>query len=585
MEKRTLLALVLIMLIVMGSSVIRTMFFPVPESEPAGPTESVLTTPDESYAHEDVVFTTTENEFGLTEQTIVITTDHIRATFTNNGGNMTGCELLDHIDTDTGKGIEMADNVSAFNRAHAVTLGGVDGTALSGLFSVSQPDDYTVLFTKTISVADTTGQMHDYVFGKRYTFLPDEYMYRLEILIHSIDGAPALDFAGAAYTLRTAPQMGPHYFARNRYEYRHFIGYDGRKVRRVPVGTNQFKEYEHDVQWIGIAGKYFEALIVPEDPNIVYKKYYSSRIEVNDYANAQGFLVRKAYTGSDVHDTYYLYCGPCEEKQLIRYNNADNNGWQLSNRYLNSTLSSTWLAWLETILKWIMQMLYKLVPNWGVSIILMTVLLKLALFPLTRNQSMSTLKMQAVQPRIQELQHKYKDNPQKLQEESAKLYKEAGINPMSGCLPLLFQFLIIFAMYHLFNNYFEFRGASFIPGWIPDLSAGDKVYTFSRSIPVLGDQLHILPIIYLASQLLYGVITQNGGTAATNNGQMKFMMFGMPIIFFFIFYTAPSGLLIYWTVSNVIQLLQQLIISRIMKNKKNATPVDAVKPVIRSKRR
>ena len=130
-------------------------------------------------------------------------------------------------------------------------------------------------------------------------------------------------------------------------------------------------------------------------------------------------------------------------------------------------------------------------------------------------------------------------------------------------------------MYDLFNNYFEFRGASFIPGWIPDLSTGDSVYTFNRDIPFigsfLGNSIRILPIIYLASQLLYGKITMVGGTAAgagSSAGQMKFMMYGMPLIFFFLFYNAPSGLLLYWTVSNIIQMGQQLIINKLMRQKK-----------------
>ena len=128
-------------------------------------------------------------------------------------------------------------------------------------------------------------------------------------------------------------------------------------------------------------------------------------------------------------------------------------------------------------------------------------------------------------------------------------------------------------MYNLFNNYFEFRGASFIPGWISDLSAGDSVYTFKKDIPIistfLGNAIRILPVIYLASQLFYGKITMVGGTATGSNaGQMKFMMYGMPLMFFFIFYNAPSGLLLYWTVSNLIQMGQQLIINKFMAQRK-----------------
>ena len=167
---------------------------------------------------------------------------------------------------------------------------------------------------------------------------------------------------------------------------------------------------------------------------------------------------------------------------------------------------------------------------------------------------------------MQELQEKYRDQPEKLNMEMSKLYKETGYNPLSGCLPLLIQFPLIFAMYNLFNNYFEFRGAMFIPGWIPDLSVGDNI-PLPVTLPVVGNQIHILPVIYLVSQLFFGKITQAGATGG-NSTQMKIMMYGMPIFFFFIFYNAPAGLLLYWTVSNVLQLFQQMIINRMMKAKR-----------------
>jgi YidC/Oxa1 family membrane protein insertase len=191
------------------------------------------------------------------------------------------------------------------------------------------------------------------------------------------------------------------------------------------------------------------------------------------------------------------------------------------------------------------------------------------MFPFTRKQSLSTLKMQEIQPKIQAVQEKYSDNPQKQQEMLAKVYQEAGYNPMSGCLPMIVQFFVLFAMYNLFNNYFEFRGASFIPHWIDDLSVGDSVYTLKVNIPFIGNHIRILPLIYLASQLFYGKITNNGGAAPSSTKmQMNLMMYGMPILFFFIFYNAPSGLLLYWTVSNIIQMVQQIVINNLMKKKK-----------------
>ena len=297
--------------------------------------------------------------------------------------------------------------------------------------------------------------------------------------------------------------------------------------------------------------------------------YYSSKVEINDYANAQAIVERRAFAESDVQDTYYFYFGPRNEKDLKVYNVAENNAWGFGGKRLTDSLqSSGWLSWLEIILKWCLEMIHKVVKNWGVAIIVMTILLKILLFPLSKKQSLGTLKMQQLQPKMKELQEKYKDNQQKLQAETAKLYQEAGYNPASGCLPMIFQFLLIFAMYNLFNNYFEFRGASFIKGWIPDLSAGDSVYTFKFNIPFLGNQLRILPIIYVASQLLFGKITNNAAAAGQSAGMMKFMTYGMPLMFFFLFYNAPSGLLLYWTVSNIFQMGQQIVINKIMAEKK-----------------
>ena len=142
---------------------------------------------------------------------------------------------------------------------------------------------------------------------------------------------------------------------------------------------------------------------------------------------------------------------------------------------------------------------------------------------------------------------------------------------MSGCLPLVFQMMALIAVFNLFNNYFEFRGAGFIKGWIDDLSSGDCILTWNANLPFVGNCLRILPIIYLFSQLFYGKITQMGGAgagAAANPGTMKFMTYGLPILFSFMFYNAPSGLLLFWTISNLIQMVQQLVINKVMAKKK-----------------
>jgi YidC/Oxa1 family membrane protein insertase len=225
-----------------------------------------------------------------------------------------------------------------------------------------------------------------------------------------------------------------------------------------------------------------------------------------------------------------------------------------------------------------------LVHNYGIAIILLTLFVKIIFFPLTKTGSEATLRMQALTPKIKELQEKHKGNPQKLNAEMAAFYQKEGYNPISGCLPMLLQIPIFIAMYSLFNNHFDLRGASFIPGWIPDLSVPESIFDFPNGfkLPFLGwTALRGLPFIYVGSQLLYGKVTQAPGQQT--NSQMNMMLFVMPIVFFFILYNVPSGLLIYWIFSNILTLVQQVIINRYIQAKKAQQPEP--EPVIAPKKK
>jgi YidC/Oxa1 family membrane protein insertase len=224
---------------------------------------------------------------------------------------------------------------------------------------------------------------------------------------------------------------------------------------------------------------------------------------------------------------------------------------------------------------------HKFVPNYGIAIILVTLVVKLLMFPLTKKGSESTLRMQALSPKIKEIQEKYKDNRQKMNAEMAELYKKEGYNPLSGCLPMVIQIPIFFAMYNLFNSHFDLRGAMFIPGWIPDLSLPESIYTFPDDfrLPLLGwNAIRLLPFIYVGSQLLYGKVTQTPDQQG--NAQMKLMLYAMPVIFFFILYDVPSGLLLYWIMSNVLTMVQQVMINKYMAKKKAAMAAEEPRPVI-----
>ena len=587
MDKNTIWAIVLSSLVLFASFFIQSKFFSKPQ--PAENTEvqsqtlqNTANTPSAVNAVQGSDSIALQSDSGegasksedadteevLEEREYVIETKTIKVRFTNRGGDIIGYELKDH--SDGGKPVQMAKNISPTNRAFALAFGGSANAIVNDLFNVKIIDDRTIGFYKKFSVTNSTGGRDSFTLVKQYTFDPEEYVFKLDITIDGAKNMSGLAFDDAAYTLRSSPQIGPYYNPKvDRYERRTFIFYTKEKVKKLNLSNGQVKVYDKGFSWAGVAGKYFVQQVIPLTSSAIQSASYSTKNEVDNFQDAQLLLVRAPVSGSFAQDSYYVYMGPKVEKNLGIYNNAAENNWKLSNLKLDEALGSGWLSWLETFLKFLMEFFYKLIPNWGVSIILMTILLKVAMFPLTKKSSVSTLKMQELQPRIKEIQDKYKNNPEKMNAEMGKFYKEAGYNPLSGCLPLLIQFPLIFAMFNLFNNYFEFRGAMFIPGWIPDLSVGDSIYIFPPTIPLIGGSaLRLLPIIYVASQLLFTKITQTASANAAGGNSMKLMMYGMPLFFFFMFYSAPAGLLLYWTVSNFLQLIQQMFINKMMHAKR-----------------
>ena len=506
------------------------------------------------------------SEENLKEEFVTITTESVKVTFTNRGGDIISYELLNHADKDGY--IQMADNISDFNRAFSLSFGGAENGIINDLFHVKKINDYTVGFYKNFTSQNKDGSRNNFILAKQYTFDPRDYMFKLDVSINGDSTMKDMDFNGLSYTVRTSPQIGPYYDVKNdRYENRTFMSYESKKKKNL-LRPDETKVYDKDYVWTGVGGKYFEILALPQNPTVMNNVVYSTKTEVNDYSNAQVMLTRDAINGNSVQDTYYFYVGPRTEKDLKIYNKSEDNPWNLSGTNLNASLNSSGiLSWLETILKWCLEMINMVVRNWGLSIIVLTIIIKLLFYPLTKKSSLGTLKMKQMQPKVDEIQAKYKDQPEKLNAELTKLYKEENYNPLSGCLPLLIQFPILIAMYNLFNNYFEFRGAMFIPGWIPDLSVGDSIVTLDFNIPFLGNHIRILPVIYLISQLLFGKLTQTNTAAGSSATQMKIMMYGMPIFFFFILYNVPSGLILYWTVSNILQLVQQLIINKMVAAK------------------
>jgi YidC/Oxa1 family membrane protein insertase len=502
------------------------------------------------------------------EEFETIETDLVKVVFTTKGGDIASYQLKGHLDN--GKPVEMAGNGASGSRAFSLLLGNASGTPVDQFFTAKRISETEIGFFTPMIVKGADGSERRFTLVKHYRFVPNEYLFELKVTIDGDAGFSGLSFGDAGYTLVTSPKIGPDWNAKqDKYEYRKFFHLINGKKKTTQLNAGQTKDISDKFSWTAVAGKYFTLIALPE--NFMQGVRYAAPVDSEGKADSQLRIIRGPIEGARNTDIWRFYIGPRTDKELARYNVAANNAFKVSDAQLNEMVESSGiLTPLESLLKLLMELFYKVIPNWGISIILMTILMRIVIFPLTKKSSEATHKMQEHAPKMQEIQEKYRGNPQKLNEELAKFYKESGYNPLSGCLPLLIQFPLIFAMYNLFNNYFEFRGAMFIPGWIPDLSRGDSVLAFPFTLPLVGwSELRILPIVYVVSQLFFGKVTQTP-TGNQQNGSMKMMMYGMPLVFFFLFYNAPAGLLLYWTFSNILTLGQQILINRMMESKKKA---------------
>jgi YidC/Oxa1 family membrane protein insertase len=519
------------------------------------------------------------------ERLYTISTDLVEAVITNKGGDIVSLKLKKHRDKDGAVDLIVPDARGAQGLSLSFSEAG-GAVPASDFMNAIMLNDKTIAFTRTY-LANLPGKSAPVPFTlrKTYSFRDGDYMFGLAIgLENSVNEALPLNAAGKAYILTLGPQIGPRLTSLpgngNNSDSRKFIEYVAGKKKDIKPKNGTPMELKDQPAWVGISGKYFSFIAVPEFGS--FGTTFSTNTDPTLFQTDSLSLARPEIKASKQTDAYYFYFGPKTNAELSKYDYPDKNAFERSGLNLEQAADSSGiLSWLEAALKFLLNIFYNLVHNYGIAIILVTVLVKALLFPLTKNGSVSSARMQELQPKMKELQDKYKGNPQKLNQEMAIFYKKEGYNPMSGCLPLLIQFPIFIAMYSLFNNHFDLRGAMFIPGWIPDLSQPEAIFTFPTINLVIWklDAIRALPIIYLFSQLFYGKYAQTTSPGQSGT-QMKMMMYGMPIMFFFILYNTPSGLLVYWIVSNVLSIAQQVVINNVLKQRKLALAAANPAPVL-----
>ena len=299
------------------------------------------------------------------------------------------------------------------------------------------------------------------------------------------------------------------------------------------------KQYTGSADFVGYRTKYFSLFFVPQKTDFVELSKYSS--------GGRASVDISAVQNINFEETV-LFFGPLE------YGEISNLGVGIEEKILGWQ----WLSSVSWLVYSVMIFMYGLIPNYGIVVILFAVLIKLVTYPLMAKQLRSSKKMQEINPLLNNIKTKYKNNPTLQQQKIAALFQEHKINPLAGCLPMLIQMPILMSVFMVFRNTIEFRGESFV-FWISDLSAADTLFDLG------GIPINILPFLMSASMyytMQLSTATQSSGGDPAQEATQQMMKYMFPGMMFFLFYNFPSGLNLYYLCFNIMQIAQQKIINK-----------------------
>jgi YidC/Oxa1 family membrane protein insertase len=479
---------------------------------------------------------------------VVVTTDLLKAEIDTAGGVITRLELLNF------KQRQKDDKAPVLNEVLFENSPGKQYLAQTGLVGQSPagelPNHKTVFTAKpgvraldgnnTVEVV-LEAEQGGVKLTKTYTFKRGDYVVGVR---HDVTNTSAAAVSPSVYLQLTkdgnppteSAWYNPTYISPTlwtpevKYEKLAFEDIEKRSSRNLPP--------EHatkaDEGWVGIAQHFFVAAFIPQEK--LTRDIFTKKIDTNLYAIGTVQPLGAVAPGATVTNNARLYVGPQDEKKL----ETIAPGLELVKDYGVLTVIAkplfTFMTWLQ-----------KYIGNWGWTIIALTIIIKLAFFPLSAAGFKSMAKIKVLTPKIQALRERYKDDPMTLNQKTMELYKTEKINPLGGCLPILVQMPVFIALYWVLNASVEMRGAPWL-GWIHDLT--------------LPDQFGILPIIYMISM----VITNKLNPQPADPVQAKMMML-MPLVFGVMFFFFPAGLVLYWVVNNILSIGQQWVITKKFEQK------------------
>jgi len=415
------------------------------------------------------------------------------------------------------------------------SLGGID----HAVFTAQSPAEIIDATDRPQSVSFVYVSPEGIAVEKTYLFSPETYRIGLTVTVRNSSSRTINDSLTLSLMTLLPEKQG-------RYGFSGPSALINNKLQNVEIKKIKDKNtYTGVLKWVAVQDRYFMESIIPQTAAEAGMHLFQKENHLLETQYRQPVSVIPPETQQRFE--YHLFLGP-KSMRILRQFGFD----------LDKAVNFGWFDFIAKPCLWLMNQLYRLIPNYGVDIIILTLFIKILLWPLGTKSYKSMNEMKKLQPLMTELREKYKHDKKKMNEEVMALYRVYKINPMGGCLPMVAQIPVFFALYRMLYEAIELRHAPFF-GWINDLSAPDRLFNFGFSIPFMEPPygIPVLTIIMGASMLLQQKMTPTPGDPT----QAKMMMF-MPIIFTVIFINFSSGLVLYWLVNNILSMAQQYYITK-----------------------
>lgn len=427
-----------------------------------------------------------------------------------------------------------------------------------------------------------------YVVQKRFQFFPSENYFKFSLKIKNKSNETIkLSSGNSDIYLRSFGSLGPilkkkeDFNDRDQAHYFRYYYLDGSFKDHIDststqgffdnlFGSNEGKDTRFEIKkgtdskvdFVGTGSRYFIGVLDPlnEQPSGVLLD--------NRKGNETGVLLVydnwKLGPGEEMDLSYAAYVGVREldgtafrDSSLDPFVNKESAFAGLS-EYLDKSFNQGITTPLRNGIVWVLKKIYLVIPNYGWAIVIFAILFKLAFYPLNKKQAESMKKMQELSPQIKAINEKYADDPKLKQEKTIELYRKNGTNPMSGCLPMLVQIPIFIALYTAFSDTVDLWNSPFL--WINDLSEPDTVFTTPKLALIGSIGINVLPLVMVVTQVIQSRMT----TVSTDPNQ-KMMMYMMPVIMLYFFWSMPSGVTMYWTMQNILSIVQQVYTNKFGK--------------------